>query len=168
MKTRPAQFGGSKILTFHFHRLQNLFVKVESDQKLNQLVDFLLKHKDEKVIVYFLTCACVNFFWWALRELEPLKQIPIFSLHGQVPAKKRIDVYNSFVALEKGVLLSTDLSARGLDFQDVDWIVQFDPPQDPNFFIHRIGRTARSGRDGKAVVYLMPNEEAFVGAYFPD
>jgi ATP-dependent RNA helicase DDX55/SPB4 len=58
--------------------------------------------------------------------------------------------------------LSTDLSARGLDFHDVDWIIQYDPPQDPSFFIHRIGRTARIGREGNAIVYIMPGEEAFV------
>jgi ATP-dependent RNA helicase DDX55/SPB4 len=45
----------------------------------------------------------------------------------------------------------------------LDWIVQYDPPQDPAFFVHRIGRTARMGLEGNAVVFLMPNESTYVG-----
>jgi ATP-dependent RNA helicase DDX55/SPB4 len=44
----------------------------------------------------------------------------------------------------------------------VDWIIQFDPPQDPSTFVHRVGRTARNGADGNALVFLMPNEEAYI------
>jgi ATP-dependent RNA helicase DDX55/SPB4 len=56
------------------------------------------------------------------------------------------------------VLLATDLIARGIDVADVNWIVQFDCPQDPSFFVHRVGRTARAGREGSALAMLLPNE----------
>ncbi len=61
-----------------------------------------------------------------------------------------------------GVLLCTDVAARGLDIPDVAWIVQFDPPQDPDVFVHRVGRTARMGRSGNALAYLLPHEAAYV------
>jgi ATP-dependent RNA helicase DDX55/SPB4 len=60
------------------------------------------------------------------------------------------------------VLLCTDVAARGLDIPDVAWIVQFDPPQDPDVFVHRVGRTARMGRSGNALAYLLPHEAAYV------
>jgi hypothetical protein len=61
-----------------------------------------------------------------------------------------------------GVLLCTDVAARGLDIPDVAWIVQFDPPQDPDVFVHRVGRTARMGRSGSALAFLLPHEAAYV------
>jgi ATP-dependent RNA helicase DDX18/HAS1 len=61
------------------------------------------------------------------------------------------------------VLLCTDVAARGLDIPAVDWIIQFDPPDDPKEYIHRVGRTAR-GKDGsgRALLFLMPEELAFL------
>jgi ATP-dependent RNA helicase DDX55/SPB4 len=76
-------------IPYIFFSLGNFYMTIPANEKLNQLVAFIAKHKEKKIIVYFLTCACVNFFWWVMRELEPLKDHPIFSLHGQVPPKKR-------------------------------------------------------------------------------
>jgi superfamily II DNA/RNA helicase len=53
----------------------------------------------------------------------------ITSIHGQMKQKKRNKIYESFVGLEKGVLIATDVVARGIDLPDVNWIIQFDPPQ---------------------------------------
>lgn len=61
--------------------------------------------------------------------------------------------------------MCTDVAARGLDIPDVDWVVQIDPPQDPKCFAHRCGRTARLGKDGKAIVFLTPKEDTYVGKY---
>lgn len=60
-------------------------------------------------------------------------------------------------------MLCTDVAARGLDIPKVDWIVQYDPPDDPREYIHRVGRTARgAGGKGKALLFLMPEEVAFL------
>ena len=61
-----------------------------------------------------------------------------------------------------GCLLCTDVAARGLDIPDVQFILQYDPPQDPSTFVHRVGRTARMGRTGKALVMLLPHETPYV------
>lgn len=56
-------------------------------------------------------------------------------------------------------MLCTDVAARGLDFPKVDWIVQFDPPNDVNEYIHRVGRTCRGANSkGKALLFILPNE----------
>ena len=59
------------------------------------------------------------------------------------------------------MLLTTDLAARGIDIPDVDWIVQFDPPQWSDQFVHRIGRTARAGRQGQSLLFLTENESPY-------
>jgi ATP-dependent RNA helicase DDX31/DBP7 len=61
-----------------------------------------------------------------------------------------------------GVLLCTDVAARGLDFPAVTTIVQYDPPGDPAEYVHRVGRTARMGSRGDAVLLLLPTEEGYV------
>ena len=61
-----------------------------------------------------------------------------------------------------GALLCTDVAARGLDIPDVSHILQFDPPQDPDVFVHRVGRTARAGRAGAALAFLLPAEAPYV------
>jgi ATP-dependent RNA helicase DDX55/SPB4 len=59
-------------------------------------------------------------------------------------------------------MVCTDILARGIDIEDVDWVIQFDPPRAANSFVHRCGRTARSGREGNALIFLFPNEECYV------
>eukprot|EP00981_Chlorochromonas_danica_P001520 scaffold326_cov169-Ochromonas_danica.AAC.21 len=89
-----------------------------------------------------------------------------------MPTKKRTLCYRRFKALEKqeddnnnddngkggGVMFSTDVAARGIDIPDVDWIIQLTAPKDPAFFVHRVGRTARAGRVGQALLFLASHE----------
>ena len=69
---------------------------------------------------------------------------------------------NRFKRGELRILIATDVAARGIDIPDVDWIIQFDPPQDPAFFVHRVGRTARAGKKGQSLLFLESTEEAYV------
>ena len=59
-------------------------------------------------------------------------------------------------------MLCTNVAARGLDIPDVDWIIQYDPPDDPRDYIHRVGRTARGGGSGKGLLFLQPCELGFL------
>ena len=61
-----------------------------------------------------------------------------------------------------GALFATDVAARGLDVTDTDWVVQVDAPQDPSQFVHRVGRSARAGRQGSSVLFLTEKEESYV------
>ena len=70
--------------------------------------------------------------------------------------------FQEFLKLKNGVLFCTDVAARGLDIPGVHLILQYDPPQDPNAFVHRIGRTARIGNSGKALIFLCPEEDTYV------
>ena len=144
---------------------------------------------DEKWIVFCMTGAAVDFLTPLLQRLllgetgaatdaeghctiKPLTQAlgmgelcrrsQVWGLHGKMATKKRSGVYNDFVESSGGVLVCTDVAARGLDVPDVDWCVQYDPPSDPDFFVHRVGRTARAGRAGIALVMLLPQETDYI------
>lgn len=114
----------------------------------------------KKIIVYFATCACVDYYMKVLGGDEKER---VFALHGKMPHNKRTAVYRGFLdSIGGSVMFCTDLAARGLDFPDIDWVIQFDPPQDPKSFLHRCGRTARSGRSGDALVFLQKQEDAYI------
>jgi len=76
---------------------------------------------------------------------------------------KRSKTFFEFVNADRGILLCTDVAARGLDIPQVDWIIQYDPPDDPKEYIHRVGRTARGlGGHGQALLFLLPSELKFL------
>lgn len=86
----------------------------------------------------------------------------MLGMHGKMVPKKRNGVYQKFLSLSSGVLFTTDVAARGVDIPDVDWIVQLAAPKDPAFFVHRVGRTARAGKVGGALLFVTEEERAYV------
>ena len=70
-------------------------------------------------------------------------------------------IFFSFKEKKQGALLSTNVAARGLDIPEVDWIIQVDCPEDTKMYIHRVGRTARYKSNGKALLFIMPEEIKF-------
>ena len=87
---------------------------------------------------------------------------PFLPLHGQMNQSEREQSLSTFKEKENSVLIATDIAARGIDIPAVEWIIQFDAPQDPKMFIHRVGRTARIGNNGNAIIFLRENEDSFV------
>jgi ATP-dependent RNA helicase DDX10/DBP4 len=71
---------------------------------------------------------------------------------------KRMEVYDQFCRKSHSILLSTDLASRGLDFPNINWVVQADCPIDVNTYIHRVGRTARYEKNGQALLILTHSE----------
>lgn len=75
---------------------------------------------------------------------------------------KRMSVYEEFCEKQTAVLFATDIAARGLDFPNIDWVLQMDCPDDASSYIHRAGRTARYQKGGESLLMLLPSEEAMV------
>lgn len=144
------------------------YIIVRQQDKLAALCRLLAKKKSDKFIVYFLTCASVQFhFMLPLNKLlkrqgGDSEKRPFFMLHGKMMQSKRSRNLKLFSESQNGVLFCTDVAARGIDLPDVDAVVQFDIPQDPDVYVHRVGRTARLGRDGYSLIMLTPEEEAYV------
>lgn len=87
-------------------------------------------------------------------EEKPLLNTNVFKLHGHIDHKKRKEVYNGFKDCKKGVLISTDVGARGLDFPGVKLIVLLDPPESLNHYSNKVGRTARLTASGSSLIVL--------------
>jgi len=89
-------------------------------------------------------------------------QTPVFKLHGSLDKEERAGFIRDFSAVDGGALLASDAASRGLDFPQIDWIIQYDPPQRTEEYLHRVGRTARIGRSGNALLFLQPTELGFL------
>uniref|UniRef100_A0A8C5FNJ7 ATP-dependent RNA helicase n=1 Tax=Gadus morhua TaxID=8049 RepID=A0A8C5FNJ7_GADMO len=137
--------------------LEQSFVVCELHQKVNMLFSFIRSHLQKKVIVFFACCKEVQYLFRAFCRLRP--GMPILALHGKQQQMKRMEVYKDFVGKKSAVLFATDIAARGLDFPSVNWVLQFDCPEDADTYIHRVGRTARYKEGGEALLVLLPSEE---------
>lgn len=140
-------------------RLQNYYMICKADEKFNYLVSFLRQRKQEKHLVFFSTCACVEYYGKALEHF--VKSVKVMSIHGKMK-HKRNRIFTEFRKLESGILVCTDVMARGIDIPEVNWVLQYDPPSSATAFVHRCGRTARIGNQGNALVFLLPMEESYV------
>lgn len=137
--------------------LEQSYVVCELHLKVNMLFSFIRSHLKKKIIVFFACCKEVQYFFRVLCRLRP--GMPILALHGKQQQMKRVEVYNDFLRKQNAVLLATDIAARGLDFPTVNWVLQFDCPEDADTYIHRVGRTARYKEGGEALLLLLPSEE---------
>eukprot|EP00914_Ancora_sagittata_P026694 GHVO01052492.1.p1 GENE.GHVO01052492.1~~GHVO01052492.1.p1 ORF type:complete len:682 (-),score=156.58 GHVO01052492.1:30-2075(-) len=165
--------------------LTNFYTICEQSHKLSVMCEMLCKYiaaekdgrtEDLKIIVFFMTCSAVEFFWatlprimsqFAQKNKEPVK-FSFHRFHGRMKQGSRQKCLKAFSedasapAPGARVLLTTDVAARGLDIDNVNLIVQFDAPQDPNYFVHRVGRTARAGRTGQSLLLLTETQLSFL------
>ncbi|RYP80669.1 hypothetical protein DL769_002351 [Monosporascus sp. CRB-8-3] len=141
--------------------LQMTYFISPASHKIPSLVQLLdkLDPRPQKSIVFLSTCAAVDYFSGILPELLP-EGFTLLPLHGKHDGKVREKNFEKFMkSIQPTVLLTTDVAARGLDFPQVDLVVQIDPPSDPKNFKHRAGRAGRAGRKGLSVVFIQPGKE---------
>lgn len=139
--------------------LEQGYVVCPSEKRFLLLFTFLKKNRKKKIMVFFSSCLSVKFHHELLNYID----LPVMSIHGKQKQTKRTTTFFQFCNAETGILLCTDVAARGLDIPAVDWIVQYDPPDDPKEYIHRVGRTARGeGGRGHALLILRPEELGFL------
>ena len=83
-------------------------------------------------------------------------------IHGDLPQHKRMSILKAFKNGELDILVATDVAARGLDISGVSHVYNYDIPQDPESYVHRIGRTGRAGKEGMSVTFVTPNEMGYL------
>jgi ATP-dependent RNA helicase DDX10/DBP4 len=137
--------------------LQQNYITTPLHDKLDTLWSFLRANLKFKILVFLSSGKQVRFVYESFRHLQP--GIPLLHLHGRQKQTARLDITTRFSATKNACLFATDVVARGLDFPAVDWVIQLDCPEDADTYIHRVGRTARYERNGRAVLFLEPSEE---------
>jgi ATP-dependent RNA helicase DDX31/DBP7 len=153
-------------------QLQQHYMVVPCKLRLPVLVGFLrstfAKSLKCKIVVFMSSCDSVDFHHalFTHKDREDLfgrgRVADVSRLHGGLSQSARRDAFRQFVRATTGVLLCTDVAARGLDLPAVDWIVQFDAPQETRDYVHRVGRTARRGQEGSSLLFLMPSETGYL------
>ncbi|MDH5470621.1 MAG: ATP-dependent RNA helicase RhlB [Gammaproteobacteria bacterium] len=151
-------------------RVRQVLYHTANDEKIPLLVG-LLSHTDPHRSIVFVNTKRAAERVWAYLEGNGFK---CAVLSGDVPQTKRQRLLKEFQAGELPVLIATDVAARGLHIPDVSHVFNYDLPQDAEDYVHRIGRTARVGKDGDAIsfacenyVYSLPEIEAYIGHKIP-
>lgn len=127
--------------------INQCYVLCKKKGKFETLVKFLKTIYKEKIIIF------VNTKKMAEDVCEKLKKFDIKSefLHGDLLLKERKAAINNFKSYNNDILIATDVASRGLDIDNVEFIINYDMPQDSDTYVHRLGRTARAGKSGLAL-----------------
>lgn len=127
--------------------IEQLLFHVSSAEKFKLLLGILDRYKPANAIIFTNTKDMT---------VRLAKRLDINGYHaeyimGDLPQKKRLKIIDSIKQGELEILVATDVAARGLHIDDLDMVINYDIPEDPENYVHRIGRTARAGKSGKAV-----------------
>jgi len=131
-------------------KLKQVYYDIQPNMKLSLLVHLLQKEKSGLAMVFCNTRRNTDFVAKSLKA-NGVKSIAI---HGGMSQNQRTRTINMFNDARFGVLVCTDVAARGLDIDDVSHIYNYDLPKNPVDYVHRIGRTARAGEEGKVINLL--------------
>lgn len=136
-------------------KIEQTAYSVYETQKLPLLRHLFRISPPEKVIVFASSKLKVKELFKALRA----DKIRVGEMHSDLEQEKRDDVMLDFKAGRINVLVATDIVSRGIDIDDIEMVVNYDVPSEPEDYVHRIGRTARADADGKGVTFISEKEK---------
>lgn len=138
--------------------IEQFYVEVQERNKFDVLTRLLDIQSPELAIVFGRTKRRVD----ELAEALNLRGYNAEGIHGDLSQAKRMSVLRKFKEGSIDVLVATDVAARGLDISGVTHVYNFDIPQDPESYVHRIGRTGRAGKAGVALTFVTPREKSYL------
>jgi ATP-dependent RNA helicase DeaD len=124
----------------------------EKDETLKRIIDF---YKIDRCIIFCRMKIGVDDLYAMLNRGGYSAE----AIHGNFTQARRQQVLDGFKSGKFSIMIATELAARGLDIADVPWIINYDIPLDPNMYFHRVGRTARAGKEGNAITLVTQDEE---------
>ena len=139
-------------------QIEQVCYSVEEDAKEDALKALLLQESPKSVIIFAKTKVAVA----ALQTYLYEEGFDALALHGDLEQLDRDEHLLLFANGSAQILVATDLAARGLDIKDVEMVINYELPNTIEIYTHRIGRTGRMGKEGKAVSFVMPLEEDFL------
>ncbi|MDN7246550.1 DEAD/DEAH box helicase [Planococcus shenhongbingii] len=138
--------------------IEQFYVKSVEREKFDILSRLLNVQQPELAIIFGRTKRRVDELAHALN----IRGYVAEGIHGDLSQAKRMSVLKQFKAGKIDILVATDVAARGLDISGVSHVYNFDIPQDPESYVHRIGRTGRAGKKGVAVTFVTPREMSYL------
>ncbi|KAJ3160876.1 hypothetical protein HDU86_008237 [Geranomyces michiganensis] len=138
------------------HGLQQYFVKLsenEKNRKLNELLDSL---EFNQVCIFVKSVSRAT----ELNKLLNECNFPSITIHSQMPQEERIARYKSFKEFNKRIMVATDIFGRGIDIERVNIVINYDMPDSPDSYLHRVGRAGRFGTKGLAVTFSSSDTDA--------
>ncbi|HST13720.1 MAG TPA: DEAD/DEAH box helicase [Gaiellaceae bacterium] len=150
----PARFEGQLPAELRTGDVDHRFVPVTADTKVSTLVG-LLNEERGLVLVFVRTKAGADRLVEKLRRYE----VDAVAIHGDKGQAQRERALARFDAGKVKTLVATDVAARGLDVDDITHVINFDPPEEPDVYTHRVGRTGRAGRGGVGITLVLPEQQ---------
>lgn len=141
-------------------QIQHLAFEVDKPNKPEALLQFLRQRQPQAVLVFCNLKATVM----QLEHTLSKAGVSVSCLHGDLEQKERDLVMAKLRNHSSRVLIATDVAARGLDIDQLDMVVNYEMPFQPEIYVHRVGRTARAGKAGSAVSFVSPNDKHKVKA----
>ena len=134
--------------------LEQFYARVERDGKLELLLDILAKENRKSAVVFCRTR------YGTIRLAKELERrfMSVVSLHGDLSQNQRDHSMGLFRSGKADVLVATDVASRGIDVRQVDCVINYDVPEDPTVYFHRVGRTARAGDVGRSYTFVSRDE----------
>jgi ATP-dependent RNA helicase DeaD len=134
--------------------IQQFYVSVNHDRKVELLVHLLKRDRPRQCIVFTRTKRGADRLAERLRRVVP----GVASIHGDLAQSARDRVMRGFRDGTVPVLVATDVVGRGIDVEGISHVINYDIPDDPENYLHRIGRTGRMGKDGIAYLFVGPDQ----------
>jgi len=128
-------------------------IVVEKAYKIDYLIDILGKTKGP-VLIFMTTRYAVMALTKELKKF----QFTAAEIHSDRSLGQRIEALDGFKLGKYRILIATDIAARGIDVKDIELVVNYDLPEKTEDYVHRVGRTARAGKSGKAISFVMPSQ----------
>ena len=134
--------------------ISHSLVEVPSDKKRFLLERIIVQHKDQKILVFVRTQVRVE------RVVKSLERVGLtaIKMHGGLERSERNEALSHFVDGEERIMVTTDVSARGLDIPGVEVVVNYDMPSEAETYVHRVGRTGRGKNKGVAISFCSEEE----------
>lgn len=141
-------------------KIDQFICHVEKVSKRELLLHVLGEHPDGKVLIFTRMKFGAN----KVADFLYANGIPAEAIHGNKSQSARERALANFRSGKMRVLVATDIAARGIDVKGIELVVNFDLPEEPEAYVHRIGRTARAGASGKAIAFCEPCEHGLLRA----
>ncbi|WP_028830088.1 DEAD/DEAH box helicase [Proteocatella sphenisci] len=129
-------------------------MKSDFEKRMELIKNILVKENTFKSIIFCNTQAMTDKIYNSLKEYVQTS----YKIHGDMPQKERVKAINDFKSYKRAILVSTNVTARGIDIDDVDTVINYEAPFESEKYVHRIGRTARAGKTGKAITLISSSD----------